>query len=97
MVDRGFKKIGTMVLSKGCSLARPPSVSEGKQLSKQQVLTGRKIAGVRIHVERAIRRIRDFKLLSPHACINHSLIPYTDHAFNVACGLINLQSCLTKC
>ena len=55
MVDGGFKKIETMVLSKGCSLVRPLSVLEEKKLSKQQFLTGRKIAGVRIHVERAIR------------------------------------------
>ena len=55
MVDGGFKKIETMVLSKGCSLVRPLNVLEEKKLSKQQFLTGRKIAGVRIHVERAIR------------------------------------------
>ena len=97
MLDRGFKKVYSMLLEKGCDIVRPPSVSEGKQLSKEQVLTGRKIAGVRIHVERAIRRIREFKFLGPHACIQHSLIKYADAAMSLVCGLINLQSCLTRC
>jgi hypothetical protein len=60
MVDRGFKKIEIIILAKSCEILRPPSVSNSKQLSKEQVITGRKIAGVRIHVERAIRRIREF-------------------------------------
>ena len=97
MLDRGFKKVYSMLLEKGCDIVRPPSVSEGKQLSKEQVLTGRKIAGVRIHVERAIRRIREFKFLGPHACIQHSLIKYADDAMSLVCVLINLQSYLTRC
>lgn len=44
MVDRGLKKIETMVLGRGARLVRPPNVSEGNQLSKNQVLTGRRIA-----------------------------------------------------
>lgn len=97
MVDRGFKKIESMVLQKGCVIVRPPSVNDGKQLTKQQVLTGRKIAGVRIHVERAIRRIREFKFLAPHACVQHSLVHNVDDAISLVCGLINLQSCLIRC
>ena len=97
MVDRGFKKIESMVLQKGCVIVRPPSVSDGKQLTKQQVLTGRKIAGVRFHVERAIRRIREFKFLAPHACVQHSLVHNVDDAISLVCGLINLQSCLIRC
>ncbi len=34
MVDRGFKKIESMILAKGCEILRPPSVSNSKQLSK---------------------------------------------------------------
>lgn len=97
MVDRGLKKIESMVLQKGCVIVRPPSVSDGKQLTKQQVLTGRKIAGVRIHVECAIRRIREFKFLAPHACVQHSLVHNVDNAISLVCGLINLQSCLIRC
>lgn len=68
MIDSGFKKIGSIILDKGCEIVRPPSVFNSKQLSKEKVITGKKIAGVRIHVERAIRRIRKFKFLAPHAC-----------------------------
>ena len=35
MLDRGFKKVHSMLLEKGCDIVRPPSVSEGKQLSKE--------------------------------------------------------------
>jgi hypothetical protein len=86
-----------MVIEKGCRVVRPPSVTKGKQLSKEDVLTGRKIAGVRIHVERAIRRLREFKFLSPTACIHNSMIHCVDDAFSLVCGLVNLQSSLTRC
>jgi hypothetical protein len=82
MFDGGLKKkVQSMVLEKGCEVVRPPSVSEGKQLSKEQVVNGRKIAGVRIHVEQAIRRIRELKFLAPHACIHSSLVSFADDAF----------------
>lgn len=96
MVDRGFKKIESTVYAKKSKLVRPPSVVTGKKLSKSEVLEGRKIAGLRIHVERAIRRIREFSFCSPHACLYHSLIPYADHAMYVACGLVNLQYSLIR-
>ena len=35
MLGRGFKKVHSMLLEKGCDIVRPPSVSEGKQLSKE--------------------------------------------------------------
>jgi hypothetical protein len=34
MFDGGFKKVQSMVLEKGCEVVRPPSGSEGKQLSR---------------------------------------------------------------
>lgn len=71
MVDRGFKKIEPMVLSRKATLVRPPSVSASQKLSKKDFLSARKIAGLRIHVEREIRRIREFKFLAPHAVLNN--------------------------
>jgi hypothetical protein len=38
MVDRGFKKMESMILAKGCEIIRPPSVSNSKQVSKEQVM-----------------------------------------------------------
>ena len=63
---------------------------------KKDVLSSRKIAALRIHVERLIRRIREFLFLSPHACINMNLIKHVDDAMSIACGLVNLQPPLIK-
>jgi hypothetical protein len=85
-----------MVLSRKATLVRPPSVSASKSRPKKDVLSARKIAGVRIHVEWAIRRIREFKLLAPHAVLNYRLVCLADHAIPLVCGLINMQSSLIK-
>jgi hypothetical protein len=50
------------------------NVSEGVALSKEQVVESRKIAGIRIHVERAISRIREFSFLAPHVRLDSNLI-----------------------
>ena len=54
------------------------------------------MAGLRIHVERAIRRVREFKYLAPHACTDTHLIDTVDDAVNLVCGLVNLQGSLIK-
>lgn len=75
---------------------RPPSVGGGSKLSKEEVMTTKRIASLRIHIERVIRRIREFKFLRPHACVHSKLIASLDHAVYIACGVINLQGLLIK-
>jgi len=41
----------------------PPFMEGRKQLPAEEVLKGRQIASVRIHVERAIGRIKNFSIL----------------------------------
>ncbi|KAJ8964893.1 hypothetical protein NQ314_004532 [Rhamnusium bicolor] len=89
MADRGFKHIEHLLVTKGCVLVRPPSVSASLKSSKTEVLETKRIASLRIHVERVIRRLREFSFLAPHACIDNKLIPYTDLIIKIACGLIN--------
>lgn len=48
------------------------------------------------YIERVIRRLREFTLLKPHACVNHSLVKVLDDVITIACGLINLQDSLIK-
>ncbi|KAK5647949.1 hypothetical protein RI129_002841 [Pyrocoelia pectoralis] len=76
MADRGFKHIEHLLVTKGCVLVRPPSVSASLKSSKAEVLETKRIASLRIHVERVIRRLREFTFLTPHACIDNKLIPY---------------------
>lgn len=91
MVDRGFKNIEHLLQKKGCILIRPPSVSSNSKPTKEEVIETRRIASLRIHVERVIRRIRKFNILKPHSTIHHDTIDTVDDMIIVAAGLINIQ------
>ena len=60
MADKGFN-IEECVKSIGLKLNIPPFATSGQQMSENEVLFTRKIAKHRVHVERAIRRIKSFK------------------------------------
>ncbi|XP_046403526.1 uncharacterized protein LOC124169090 [Ischnura elegans] len=46
MADRGFKHLQQHLLAKGCNLVRPPSVSDGEGLSKEDARETKKIASL---------------------------------------------------
>lgn len=71
---------------------RPPSVSSQAQLSKEEAIETKKIASLRIHVERVIRRYREFSLLQPHSTIDHYNISHTNSIMTIASALINFQN-----
>ncbi|XP_030039710.2 uncharacterized protein LOC115455167 [Manduca sexta] len=96
LADRGFKHIEQLLLQKGCSLVRPPSVSAKSNLTKVEARKTKEIASLRIHIERVIRRIREFSMLKPHSVVNTNLIKLLDDCIIIACALINLQSSLIK-
>lgn len=62
MADRGFN-IRHLLLPKKATL-NIPAFTHGKCLSSKAIKRSRSIASVRIHVERAIRRMKTFKILS---------------------------------
>ncbi|XP_062591937.1 uncharacterized protein LOC134253431 [Saccostrea cucullata] len=68
MADRGFQ-IRDLAIQKGAKLNMPPFTRvsnrsiKGRVLTSKEIQETRKIASVRIHVERAIRRLKSFKLL----------------------------------
>ncbi|CAB4009571.1 THAP domain-containing 11, partial [Paramuricea clavata] len=64
MADRGFEIEND--LPPGVSLNIPPFLGEQAQFSKEDEIKTRRIAKHRIHVERAIQRIKSFQL--PRAC-----------------------------
>ena len=57
------------------------------------VFISRSVARARIHVEKAIQRIKIYRILS---CIPASLRPFANHTWKVCCGLTNLMSPLIK-
>lgn len=96
LADRGFKHIEEHLLQKGIYLIRPPSVSSNSKLSKQDVIKTKQIASLRIHIERVIRRLREFSMLKPHSVVNKNLLKHLDDCVFIACALINLQGGIIK-
>lgn len=91
MADRGFKYVHSLLLRNGCQVVRPPSVSSTEKLTSAQVKEGKQIASLRIHIERVIRRIKEYKILEMHACINHKLLRFMNLIAIIVCALVNLQ------
>ena len=63
MTDKGFQ-IETELLFKYCNLAAPPGARLKLQFTHGEAMKTKTIANLRIHVERAIRRIKTFQILS---------------------------------
>ena len=61
MADRGF--LIEDILPTGITLNVPPLLNETGQLKEQEQTSTRRIASVRIHVERAIERIKNYQIL----------------------------------
>ncbi|XP_065886077.1 uncharacterized protein [Dysidea avara] len=64
MADKGFD-IQDLLAPLGVRLNIPPFLKSGSQFSSDDVLRTKKIATLRIHVERAIGRIKEFRIFHP--------------------------------
>ncbi|KAM0730283.1 hypothetical protein ACS0PU_004160 [Formica fusca] len=96
MADREFKQIQTVLNQKDCELLRPPSVSASTKSTKKEVLKTKSIASLRIHIERVIRRVREYKILEPHSCLDWNTMACIDSIATIVAGLINLQKPIIK-
>jgi len=67
MADKGFD-IQDLLAPIGVKLNIPPFLSSNSQFSCEDVLHTKKIAKLRIHVERAIGRIKEFRILRSPIC-----------------------------
>lgn len=85
LADKGF--LIKDLLPAGVSLNIPPFLST-PQFTEEQVLRTETIARARIHVERAIQRMKVFNILS---LVPETLIPYTTIIFQAVAALTNLQ------
>ena len=88
MADRGFK-IADLMNFYQCSLAIPPSKHTNLQMTKHDVHSTSKIANVRIYVEQAIKRMKDYRFLSTEVPI--LLLPHIDYIVTVCAALTNLK------
>jgi hypothetical protein len=82
MADRGFD-IHSTLSSRGITLNIPPFLGSRQQLTSQEVLKTRHIASLRIHVERAIDRIKNFRLLQHVLPLKQIFVTKLPHVFNI--------------
>ena len=87
MADRGFKIQDTLNFYQ-CTLCIPPSKHTNLQMTKEDVAKTSKIANVRIYVKQAIKRMKDFKILSNELQI--LMLPLADDIITVCGALTNL-------
>lgn len=88
MADKGFT-IKDMLEKKGCTLNIPPFRSSSNQFTTQEVLNTQEIAKLRIHVERAIGRVKNFHIFD--GVLSLSLVPLSSQMFSVWCWITNLD------
>ena len=85
LCDKGFPSFKT----DGAIIVTPPrSAPHQVQFSKEQMDETRKIARVRIHVERVIGRLKQFEVFRS---IPVSLFPYIDAIIRFCCVLTNFS------
>ena len=85
MADRGFDIEGD--LPAGVTLNIPPFLNGKSQLSLEEESSTRKVASVRVHVERAISRIKNYRIL--HQVVPISLANDLDKIWTV-CSYLTL-------
>eukprot|EP00057_Strongylocentrotus_purpuratus_P026616 XP_011681090.1 PREDICTED: uncharacterized protein LOC105446234 [Strongylocentrotus purpuratus] len=88
MADRGFP-ITEELMMRRASLGIPPGKRGQEQMTRQQVMQTKKVANLRIHVERAIRRLKSFRIIK--GTLPWSLIPLSDQIVKVCAALCNMQ------
>ncbi|XP_078589448.1 uncharacterized protein LOC144869803 isoform X1 [Branchiostoma floridae x Branchiostoma japonicum] len=92
MADRGFEIQD--ILPPGVDLNIPPFKGSREALTAEEVQATMEIAEVRIHVERAIGRIKNYHILD--GVMPLSLAPVADQIFRVCAYMTNFQTPLVK-
>ena len=92
MADRGFK-IKTDLAMQQCTLCIPPSAAKGVQMVASDVKQTSNIANVRIYVEQAIKRIKDFRILKTQQPLLY--LPLMNDIVQLCGALVNLRQPLT--
>ena len=91
MADRGFT-IRDQLRAIKVDLNIPPFMEGRGQLPASEVLEGRKIASVRIHVERVIGRIKNYAILK--GTLSITLARIANQIVCVCAWLVNFQTIL---
>ena len=93
MADKGFT-ILDLVEVRGLKLNIPPFLKNRSSLLPAEVIETQEIASVRIHVERAIRRVKGFHILD--GVIDATMYGSVNQVWSVCCLLTNFMDPLIK-
>ena len=85
MADRGFDIESDLPI--GVQLNIPPFLNGKPQLDLKDELKTRRIASVRVHVERAIARIKNYRILQTNFQL--SMAPDLNKIWIICCYLVN--------
>lgn len=91
MADRGFT-IRDQLKAINVDLNIPPFMEGRARLPREEVLQGRKIASLRIHIERVIGRIKNYSILKHTLPLTFSRI--ANQIICVCAWLVNIQTVL---
>ena len=93
MADRGFT-IKSDLLLRHAKLYIPPPSSGVEQQTRENIMITKRIANARIHVERAIGRMKTFEILK--SVMPLTLMSSLDDILTVCAALCNLQKPLVS-
>ena len=93
LVDRGFL-IKSEVVSRNATLVMPPPAGGHNQMLTSDVQKTKNIANLRIHVERAIQRIKCFAILKNQLSITH--LPLIDDIVLICSAICNFSQALCR-
>ncbi|KAJ8678166.1 hypothetical protein QAD02_013953 [Eretmocerus hayati] len=79
-----------------CKLVCPVSVKGDEKCSEGDVRHSRQISSCRIHIERVIERIREFRFLNIHSTVDSHYLSILDDIVVIVCGLVNIQGRISK-
>ncbi|XP_049267957.1 uncharacterized protein LOC119379490 isoform X1 [Rhipicephalus sanguineus] len=88
MVDKGFL-IENLCDEARVNMDRPPFLKKRQQLEEHEAHKNQAIARARVHVERAIQRVKAFKILQQRYPIQ--LLPVFDKVIVLLAGIVNLS------
>ncbi|XP_064470073.1 uncharacterized protein LOC135384818 [Ornithodoros turicata] len=90
LADKGFPGINAHLGLKDAILVMPPFSSGNAQFSSQEMDHTYQIAQVRVHVERAIQRLKVFNIINQRVPID--LVPHMTDIVRMCAVLVNLQA-----
>ena len=88
MADRGFK-IRDLLAYHQCTLTIPPSTVSSSPISESDVKKTSLIANLRIFLEKAIRRVKEYRILSQE--MSMLLLPLADDIVTICSAFTNLK------